>query len=128
MIRADVRVIQPASVFYEVAANTFLLLDLLGQHSQVSFSSKIEQVFGNLWSPSLAAVSEAFYSSGELAWARCKAITSDPYVRIKVFIMELRDILQSQWTRDVEKRISKDGKKGTKKPKTKSNKLDTPAD
>ena len=128
MIRADVRIVQPASVFYEVAVNTFLLLDLLGQHSQVLFSSKIEQIFGNLWSPSLAAVSELFYSSGELAWSRCKAITSDPYVRAKVFVMELRDILQSQWTRDVEKRISKDGKKGTKKIKTKSNRLDSPAD
>lgn len=88
----------------------------------------MEQIFGNLWSPSLGEVSEAFYSSGELAWARCKAITSDPYVRTKVFIMELRNILHSQWTRDVEKRISKDGKRGTKKSKTKSNKLGSPAD
>src|SRR3990167_3379171 len=114
MVRSELRIVQPATVFYEVGTNTFLLLALLNRMSEESFTSKVSQIFGKLWSDSLHSSAKSFHQCCILSWSHVQLHTGDPFVQAKLFVSDLRGRICEQWNKEVVQKLSKGTKKNHK--------------
>lgn len=102
-----IRIIQPASVFYEILVNTFLMLAMIDRATLPEFTRKTQRFFSNLWSAGMATATDRIFDIFSQAWKEAQLSTcNSPYHLSRLFIYEARRLMLAQWEKDIAHRFS----------------------
>ena len=101
-----IRVIQPASIYYESLVNIFLLLVLIDLLSLEVFVDRVKTYFSTSWTPEMHEATRFAFEIFDPVWRSvCSACESNRFQQSQSFIVESKQALHDAWDERVCKKF-----------------------